>query len=286
MSFTKLFRNGWLARRVWVAQRAPAPHFALVLAVLKTFLLAFALLFLLPLGIAAARYYWDGSGGEWQTADRSSAGLLPANPGRPAVVRVFAAQTVRWRGIFATHCWIVFKPDGDTAYTRYDYTAWGDPIRVNGFVADGRWFGRTPLLVFASDGDAAAALIPRMQAAIAAYAYRNQGDYRAWPGPNSNTFVAAVLDAVPGIPVVLPPTAIGKDYPYDGRWLRVTPSGTGLRLSLGGYAGLTVGWVEGIELNILGAVAGLDIQRPGVKLPGLGRLGWPRTMPRAMATQP
>ena len=269
-----------------VAQLAAAPHFECVVAALKTCLLLFALLFLLPLGISAFRYYRDGSGGEWRTADRSSAGLLPATPGRPAAVRVFAAQTVRWRGIFATHCWIVFKPEGDNAYTRYDYTAWGDPIRVNGFVADGRWFGRMPMLVFAADGDAAAALIPRMQGAIAAYAFRNQGDYRAWPGPNSNTFVAAVLDAVPGIQAVLPPTAIGKDYPYDGRWLRPTPSGTGLRLSLGGYAGLTVGWVEGIEVNILGAVAGLDIRHPAVKLPGLGRLGLPRTMPRAMATQP
>ena len=71
----------------------------------------------------------------------------------------------------------------------------------------------------------------------------------------------------------LPPTAIGKDYPYDGRWLRRTPSGTGLRLTLGGYAGLTVGWVEGVEVNVLGAVAGLDVRRPGIKLPGLGRLG-------------
>jgi len=254
--------------------------------VLKTCLLLFALLFLLPLGIAALRYYWDGSGGEWQTADRSSAGLLPAVAARPAVVRVFAAQTVRWRGIFATHCWIVFKPEGADAYTRYDYTAWGEPIRVNGFVADGRWFGRMPLLVFAADGERAAALIPRMQAAIAAYAFRKQGDYRAWPGPNSNTFVAAVLDAVPEIGAVLPPTAIGKDYPYDGRWLRATPSGTGLRLSLGGYAGVTVGWMEGIEINVLGAVAGLDIRRPGIKLPGLGRLGIPSALPDAVVTQP
>lgn len=264
----------------------PAPHLAGVPAVLKTCLLLFAVLFLLPLGIAACRYGLDGTGEGWRTADRSSAGLLPETPGRAAVVRVFAAQTVRWRGIFATHCWIVFKPEGDTAYTRYDYTAWGDPIRVNGFVADGRWFGRMPLLVFAADGPAAAALIPRMQGAIAAYTFRNYGDYRAWPGPNSNTFVAAVLDAVPEIQVSLPPTAVGKDYPYDGRWLRRTSSGTGLRLSLGGYAGLTVGWVEGIEVNILGAVAGLDIRRPGIKLPGLGRLGVPRMLAGDAAAPP
>ena len=44
-------------------------------------------------------------------------------------------------------------------------------------------------------------------------------------------------------------------------------------ISLGGYAGLTIGWVEGIEINILGAVVGIDIRRPGLKIPGLGRVG-------------
>ena len=160
-----------------------------------------------------------------------------------------------------------------TGYARYDCTAWGEPIRMNGFEPDGRWFGRVPEVVFAADGPAAAVLIPRMQDAIAGYAWRNRGDYRPWPGPNSNTFVSAVLDAVPEIRAALPPTAIGKDYPYDGRWLRPTPSGTGLRLTLGGYAGLTVGWFEGIEVNILGAVAGFDLRRPAGQRPGLGRLG-------------
>jgi len=242
-------------------------------AILKTLLLLFTVLFLLPLAISAVRYRLVGTGEGWRTADRSSAGLLPPAKAHPAAaVRIFAAPTVSWRGIFASHCWIVFKAADDSAYTRYDYTAWGDPIRVNGFEADGRWFGQVPLLVFAADGAAAAALIPRMQAAIKAYAFRNQGDYRAWPGPNSNTFVTAVMDAVPEMRANLPPTAIGKDYPYDGYWLRRTPSGTGLRITLGGYAGLTLGWVERIELNILGGVAGLDIRQPAVKLPGLGRL--------------
>jgi hypothetical protein len=189
------------------------------------------------------------------------------------VVRVFAAQTVRWRGIFAVHCWIVLKAEGAAAYTRYDYTAWGEPIRMNGFEPDGRWFGRAPEVVFAADGPAAAALIPRMEAAIAGYAWRNRGEYRPWPGPNSNTFATAVLDAVLGVAASLPPAAFGKDYPYDGRWVRPTGSGTGFRLTPGGYAGLTAGWVEGIEVGILDAVAGVDLRRPALKLPGLGRIG-------------
>jgi hypothetical protein len=110
--------------------------------------------------------------------------------------------------------------------------------------------------------------------AIRNFAYPNIGDYRAWPGPNSNTFVAAIISAVPGMFAALPPTAVGKDFPVDRRWIGLTPSGTGIRFNLGGYLGLTVGWVEGIEVNVLSAVAGLDIRRPAVKLPGLGRLGF------------
>jgi hypothetical protein len=37
--------------------------------------------------------------------------------------------------------------------------------------------------------------------------------------------------------------------------------------------GITLGWVEGIELNMLSLVAGLDLRHPAVKLPGLGRIG-------------
>ena len=243
------------------------------MSIAKLCLTGFVLFYVIPLAISAILYHREGLGPGWYTADRSSIGHLPPASQPGAVVRIFAAQTVRWRGIFATHCWIVMKPDGAPAYTRYDYTAWGEPIRVNGFVPDGRWFGRAPSVVFAADGPAAAALIPRMKAAIDSYGYRKLGDYRAWPGPNSNTFVAAVIDAVPEIATALPSTAIGRDYPFDGAWLRRTPSRTGLRLSLAGYAGLTVAWVEGVELNILGAVAGLDVRHPAIKLPGLGRFG-------------
>ncbi len=231
------------------------------------------LLVLLPLGVSALQYHRAGIGAGWWDADRSSVGLLPpASSHHAAVVRVFAAPTVRWRGIFAVHCWLVIKPEGAREYTRYDYTAWGEPIRVNGFAPDGRWFGRLPEQVFALDGDAADRAIPAMQQAIRDYAWRNHGDYRAWPGPNSNTFVAAVLDAA-GAAAVLPPQAIGKDYPHDGRWLRPTASGTGLRATLGGYIGLTLGLQEGIEINLLGTTIGLDLLRPALKLPGIGRIG-------------
>ena len=236
-------------------------------------MIAFLLLLIVPLGTSAVKYFMGDRSVNWQMADRSSAGLLPqASADQPAMVRIFAARTVRWRGIFAVHSWIVVKEAGAKNYTRYDYTAWGEPIRVIGFAADGRWFGE-PEIIGAADGDAAAAMIPKIRAAIADYKPRAYGDYRAWPGPNSNTFVAAALASVPELKVVLPPTAIGKDYPYDGAWFGLTPSGTGVRATLGGYLGVTAGWIEGLEINIFGAVLGLDWRYPAIKLPGLGRIG-------------
>ncbi|PPQ14247.1 DUF3750 domain-containing protein [Bradyrhizobium sp. AC87j1] len=238
-------------------------------------MLIFFLLLFVPIGLSAARYYWFGDGrGNWQMADRSSAGLLPPASSHPdALIRVYAARTVRWRSIFAVHTWIVVKEKGATSYSRYDYTAWGEPIRSNGFAPDGRWFGALPETVVAVDGPRAELLIPRIRTVIETYKFRTYGDYSAWPGPNSNTFVQAALDAVPELRAVLPPTAIGKDYPYSGEWIGLTASRTGFYASLFGYLGLTLGWVEGLEINFFGAVLGLDIRRPAVKLPGIGRLG-------------
>jgi len=233
------------------------------------------LLLVVPITASTLKYLLGDRSINWQAADRSSAGLLPPASEHPeALVRVYAARTVRWRGIFAVHSWIVVKEENAPSYTRYDYTAWGEPIRINGFAADGRWFGEAPDTIAAADGQAAESMIPKIRSAVESYEWRSYGDYRAWPGPNSNTFVTAVLASVPQLQAALPPTAIGKDFPYDGDMFGWTPSRTGFRISLGGYLGLTVGWVEGLEVNFLGAVFGLDMRRPAIKLPGLGRLGF------------
>jgi hypothetical protein len=248
------------------------------LAMLRGFALPSALLLTvligLPIALSGISFLLGDRHSNWRTADRSSSGLLP-DPSQhaDAVIRVYAARTVRWRGIFAVHSWIVVKERGAPRYTRYDYTAWGDPIRIDGFVPDGRWFGAIPDTVVSVDGDIAARLIPKIRAVIEKYRFSAYGDYRPWPGPNSNTFVQAALDAVPELKAVLPPTAIGKDYPYRGEWFGVTASGTGIFASLGGYLGLTIGWVEGVELNLFGAVVGFDLRRPALKVPGVGRIG-------------
>lgn len=239
-------------------------------------MLLFLLLLFVPITVSAANYLRGDRRDNWQTADRSSAGLLPkASEHEDALIRVFAARTVRWRGIFAVHTWIVVKERGAPRYSRYDYTAWGSPIRIDGFAADGRWFGAIPETVVGVDGARAELLIPKIRSVIENYRFQAYGDYKAWPGPNSNTFIQAILDSVPELNAVLPPTAIGKDYPYRGKWYGLTPSGTGVFFSLDGYFGLTAGWIEGMELNFLGGVLGFDLRRPALKFPGIGRVGLP-----------
>jgi hypothetical protein len=117
------------------------------------------------------------------------------------------------------------------------------------------------------------ALIDRVDAAVQAYPYPST--YRTWPGPNSNTFTAFVGRAVPELRLDLPPTAVGKDFLPGGAPAALAPSGTGVQLSLLGLAGVLIGWEEGIEVNLLGLTFGLDLNRPALKLPGLGRLGIP-----------
>jgi hypothetical protein len=199
--------------------------------------------------------------------------MLPDAAADPeARLLVLTGRTGRWKGIFAVHSWVVYKAAGATSWTRYDVVGWGNPVRQNGWAPDGRWYGDVPRVIVDVKGAAAQALIPAVQRAIADYPYRHPGDYRMWPGPNSNTFTAAVLRAVPELAILLPPNAIGKDF-RDGIYGGLTDSGTGLELSLFGILGLKLGWVEGVELNIVGLVAGLDLRHPAVKLPGFGRIG-------------
>ncbi len=239
----------------------------------RTVLFGLLALFLFPLAVHAALYAGKDRPASFRDADWSSVGMLPpASADRTARFLVFTGRTGRWKGIFAVHSWVVFKPEGATAWSRYDVVGWGQPVRSNGWAPDARWFGDAPRVLVDVRGAAAATVIPRVKAAIAAYGYGNFGDYRMWPGPNSNTFTASVLRAVPELEITLPSNAVGKDfrpYPYVG----LTDSGTGIEASLWGLLGVKLGWVEGIEVNFLGLVAGLDLRHPALKLPGFGRIG-------------
>jgi hypothetical protein len=217
--------------------------------------------------------------GNWSELSREPSGQAPDASVTPeAVVQVYAARTVGWRGLLAVHTWIALKPGGAPGYTRYEVIGWGvdrgmQAVRVNRTGPDNYWFGSRPDVLVDLRGGDAEPVIEKIQAAVAAYPYRDS--YRTWPGPNSNTFTAFVGREVPELRLKLPSTAIGKDYLVGGAPIGVAPSGTGLQISLLGLVGVLGAWEEGVEVNVLGLAFGLDVKRPALKLPALGRLGLP-----------
>jgi hypothetical protein len=228
--------------------------------------------FALPVALSAVYYTTQDHPASFREANWSGANLLPPAASDPeARVIVFSARNGQWRSIFAVHTWIVVKPQNGP-YTRYDVTGFGMPIRVNGFVPDSHWFSYVPEIISDVRGPLAAEAIPKIVAAVHDYPYAHAGDYRIWPGPNSNTFTATVLRAVPELQIAMPPTAIGKDFRADGSIAGWTPSHTGFEIEIFGLLGMKLGWVEGFEFNLFTLTAGLDFRHPALKLPGIGAI--------------
>jgi len=242
---------------------------------MRRFFLNIAVLgFLVPIGFSTIWVFAQGWPANWHQADWSATGIAP-DPGteRRAVVQVYSARTGRWKGIFATHSWILIKPAGAARYTRFDVVGWGPPVRTNAFPADGRWYDNTPWILSDIRGAAAAAMIPPIRRAVDRYPYRRSGDYGLWPGPNSNTFIAWVSRQVPGLAPNLPSTALGKDY--SPRWFDVMPmpSNTGWQVSMKGLIGVGLARAEGFELHFLGATLGVDFDDLALNMPAIGRVG-------------
>ena len=215
--------------------------------------------------------------GDWRNATHRSTGLAPDPAAhREAVVQVYASRAFGWRGAFAVHTWLSAKaPDADH-FTRYEVIGWNggggrSVVSISGQRApDAEWFGAAPHLVTDVRGAAAEAIIRKLPQAVAAYPFATS--YSAWPGPNSNTFLAHLGREIVELRMTLPSTAIGKDYLPISRVIAATPSGRGIQLSLLGLLGVLAGPDEGIELNVLGLVTGVDLIQPALKLPGLGRV--------------
>ena len=241
--------------------------------------LLLAALFTLPLGVSAASLR-DGDV-PWFMKRQDSSGQAP-DPAttRDAVIQVYAARAVGWRGVFAVHTWIAVKPTGAPRFTRYEVIGFGvqrglPAIRVDRMGPDNYWFGARPELLLDRRGPDVDGLIRKVEAAIRAYPWPDT--YTTWPGPNSNTFTAWVARQVPELGLTLPPIAIGKDY-LGAVPIGRAPSGTGVQLSLFGVAGGLVALDEGLEVNLLGLVVGLDVKAPALLLPGVGRIGLPRSL--------
>ena len=237
----------------------------------------------LLIALVTAPVLWSVSMGSanpfrhWSEARWDSAGLAP-DPATTsdAVVQVYAARAWGWKGIFAVHTWLIMKREGAVRYDRYEVVGWGvrhgrPAVRRDMRAIDGYWAGNLPHIVVDRRGPEVEALIERIETAIETYPYPNQ--YRSWPGPNSNTFIAHIARSVPELALELPPTAIGKDYLANGNLFASTPSGTGYQMSLLGVLGLSLGRDEGLELNLLGLTLGIDPLDVAIKLPAVGRIG-------------
>jgi hypothetical protein len=247
--------------------------------------LALLLLLVLPLAASTALYGLRGGNltGDWTRASRAATGQAPDAAQTPeAVIQVYAARAFGWRGAFGVHMWFALKPANAAGYTRAEVMGFGvqrglGAVRVGPGVADGQWFGNPPELIAEWRGDAAAPLIPRILKAAEDYADRDR--YTIWPGPNSNSFIAAIARELPELRLALPPNALGKDYLGPRRFVAPAPSGTGWQVSLWGLLGLTLARAEGFELNLLGFVLGLDVSDAALKLPGFGNIRLLRPVP-------
>lgn len=213
---------------------------------------------------------------DWRTASREPVGIAP-DPATTteAVAQVYAARAFSWRGYFGVHSWIAVKPTGAPAFTVYEVIGWrayrgGNALAIHDTAPDRRWFGAVPQVIADVRGEGVDEIIERIDAAAKQYPYVEE--YRMWPGPNSNTFTAYVARAVPELRVDLPPTAIGKDFLPNGSLVAGAPSGTGVQISLFGLLGVLAGAEEGLEINILGLIFGIDPLDLAVKLPMAGRL--------------
>ena len=266
--------NGGSRRSSAGSVKRPGSTWTIRLKLTKRLILLILLVYLLPALFSAGLWAMKEHPTGYRNARWSSAGLLPpAKDDPPAAIYVYSAMTGGFKGAVASHAWIVLKAQNAGRYERYDKVGWGAPIRRNAYAADAYWYSNMPRKVVELHGAAAAQLIPKIEKAIGDYPYGKPGDYRIYPGPNSNTFVAHVLRQVPELGAVLPPDAVGRDYLPDGAFVHVAQDWRDLSLSLGGLVGLSVGLRSGIEVNVLGLVAGIDLRHPGIKVPGLGYFG-------------
>lgn len=132
-----------------------------------------------------------------------------------AVIQVYGADVWGFRGNFAIHTWVAVKGRNETAYTIYQVIGWrqrrGRPVLS---ISEGNparsWFGSPPILLHERRGRQAEQLVDRIHDAVTGYPFAD--DYRMWPGPNSNSFVAWIGLEVPELGLDLPAKAIGQSW--------------------------------------------------------------------------
>jgi hypothetical protein len=83
-------------------------------------------------------------------------------------------------------------------------------MRVARDIPDRFWYGEKPRILKQHIGEGFDSLIDDIEQAAQDYPWKNT--YAAFPGPNSNTFVAWIAKQVPELDLDLPFSAIGSSY--------------------------------------------------------------------------
>jgi hypothetical protein len=202
---------------------------------------------------------------------------------------------------FAHHSWVDLKPEGWSEWIRVELKRFkGVEVGMVGceeFHWDLRYGHETEVLAVYR-GASAEALIPKILSHAQRQARYEDGlvldaehpelfvasfgsgliNFRPWtreyfsvPGPNSNTFIASMIDATAGLALELDHNAVGKDY-SSGIRLGATAPGFGWEVDCP-YLGLGIGLKQGVELHLFGLTCGVGLWPPAVKISFLPRLG-------------
>jgi hypothetical protein len=194
---------------------------------------------------------------------------------RPAVALLSAPIPVL--GPIARHSWLLVRAPGEPGWERWDLFENGSgplglvsrrPVGPSEAVADMGNGGSTVEWVMV--GEAAADFAVCLRREGPRYAARDH--YRAWPGPNSNSFVDAMLRAC-DLARPMSATAIGKDY-RGLVGVSIARERTGVQLETP-LVGASLGLREGVEVHAFALTVGIDLWPPAIVLPfGEGRFGF------------
>jgi hypothetical protein len=230
--------------------------------ILSIMVISFILMFSGPIYLLSSNQVKLGQ--DLRIASRAPANLLSIKKiGTQAAIILFSAPAFNWRGMFSTHTWLALKHKNQVNYTIYQVIGWNryrdKPIvDVSHGVADKLWYGIATKIDGRLIGTKAEILISAVKIAVSTYPYANH--YRAWPGPNSNTFIAYIIKQVPELHFTIPYNALGRNYGWH--W-------TMNSLSLGGLFGYHFSH-RVITINFLGLTFGFSFKSFGLIVPGVG----------------
>ena len=165
---------------------------------------------------------------------------------------------------FARHTWLDYRANLNSRWKRIEIVTPRSGVihrelEPDEFEKKSRW-GEKVVVLGQSDGRGNSNYVSEIEKVATNY---DASIYRAYPGPNSNTFAIHLVREVDGISATLDHNAMGKEWGfYVGR----TAGGTGGQIQTP-FVGLAMGLKEGIEISLLGFSGGISFYPPALKIP-------------------